>query len=103
MRPAARTMSDTTDRRALPAAPAGIRDERLGIALVVLSALFWSFGGTIARWIEAPDSWTVVFWRSFWAAAFLVAFMVARDGWRGTVSLFTGMGVPGVLVSLCFA
>ena len=29
--------------------------------------------------------------------------MVARDGWRGTLALFTGMGLPGVLVSLCFA
>jgi len=29
--------------------------------------------------------------------------MVARDGWRGLLALFAGMGVPGVLVSLCFA
>ena len=60
--------------------PVGIRDvsgrdERIGFVLVFLSALFWSFGGAIARFIDAPDSWTVVFWRSFWAAAFLLAFM----------------------------
>jgi drug/metabolite transporter (DMT)-like permease len=79
------------------------RSERLGIVLVCLSAIVWSFGGTIARFIEAPDSWTVVFWRSSWAAIFLIAYMVLRDGWRGTVALFTGMGLPGVLVSLCFA
>jgi drug/metabolite transporter (DMT)-like permease len=98
-------MSDTTEAQSAPANSAGVsvRDERLGIVLICLSALCWSFGGTIARYIEAPDSWTVVFWRSFWAAAFLIAFMVLRDGRRATVALFAGMGVPGVLVSLCFA
>ena len=32
--------------------------------LVFLSALMWSFGGTIARFITVGDSWTVIFWRS---------------------------------------
>ena len=98
-------MSDVTDSRRLPAesAPLRLRDERIGIVLVCLSAICWSFGGTIARWIDTPDSWAIVFWRSVWAAAFLIAYMVLRDGWRGTVALFTGMGLPGVLVSLCFA
>jgi drug/metabolite transporter (DMT)-like permease len=98
-------MSETTARQDAPAmiAAPSARDERIGIVLVCLSAIFWSFGGTIARFIEAPDSWTVVFWRSLWAAAFLIAFMVWRGGWRGMVELFTGMGIPGILVSLCFA
>jgi len=97
-------MSQTTDLSIERAAKAvSARDERVGILLVCLSALFWSFGGAIARYIDAGDSWTVVFWRSSWAAAFLIFFMVWRDGWRGTVALFTGMGVPGVMVSLCFA
>lgn len=80
-----------------------LRDERIGFVLVFLSALFWSFGGAIARFIDADDSWTVVFWRSFWAAAFLLAFMAWRDGWRGTLGLFRGMGWPGLAVALCFA
>ena len=79
------------------------REERLGFLLVFLSALFWSFGGAIARFIETPDSWAVVFWRSFWAAAFLVGFMLVRDGGRGTLKLFRDMGVPGIAVALCFA
>ncbi|TIT93804.1 MAG: EamA family transporter, partial [Mesorhizobium sp.] len=49
--------------------------ERIGMLLVFLSALMWSFGGTIARFIHVGDSWTVVFWRSLWAVAFLIAFM----------------------------
>ena len=39
-------------------------EERVGFLLVFLSALFWSFGGAIARFIDTGDSWTVVFWRS---------------------------------------
>ncbi|PDQ19341.1 EamA family transporter [Mesorhizobium sanjuanii] len=77
--------------------------ERIGFLLVFLSALTWSFGGTIARFIDTGDSWTVVFWRSVWAAAFLVCFMIWRDGWRGTLKLFRDMGPPGLAVALCFA
>jgi drug/metabolite transporter (DMT)-like permease len=91
----------------LPAtAPAALhvaREERLGVLLVFLSALIWSFGGTIARFIETPDNWTVVFWRSLWAALFLVVFMLWRDGFRQTLRLIRGMGLPGLAVALCFA
>ena len=87
-----------------PAAPQVSRgEERVGILLVFLSALVWSFGGTIARFLEVDDSWTVVFWRSFWAAAFLLGFMLWRDGARGTLELFRKMGLPGLAVALCFA
>jgi drug/metabolite transporter (DMT)-like permease len=84
-------------------APVSLREERLGLLLVFLSALTWSFGGAIARFIDADDSWTVVFWRSFWAVAFLVGFMLWRDGIRGTMQLFRGMGLPGFAVAICFA
>jgi drug/metabolite transporter (DMT)-like permease len=78
-------------------------EERTGLLLVFLSALMWSFGGVIGRFIEAPDSWTVVFWRSLWAAAFLLCFMAWRDGLRGMLKLFRDMGLPGFVVALCFA
>jgi drug/metabolite transporter (DMT)-like permease len=81
---------------------AASNQERLGILFVFLSAFFWSIGGAIARFIETPDSWTVVFWRSVWAAAFLIAYMIWRDGLRGTVALFRGMGIPGLAVAACF-
>ena len=77
--------------------------ERTGLLLVFLSALAWSFGGAIARFLEVDDSWTVVFWRSVWAAAFLLGFMLWRDGVRGTLALFRDMGLPGLAVALCFA
>lgn len=96
-------MSETTNLPEPLARPGWAREERIGIALICLSAVVWSFGGTIARYLETTDSWTIVFWRSLWAAAFLVAFMLWRDGGRATVRLFTGMGIPGLLVSMCFA
>lgn len=77
-------------------------EERIGFLLVFLSALMWSFGGAIARFIEA-ESWTVVFWRSLWAAIFLIGFMLWRDGSRGMIRLFRKMGLPGLAVAACFA
>ncbi|HEV2505724.1 MAG TPA: DMT family transporter [Mesorhizobium sp.] len=85
------------------AQPSALREERIGYLLVFLSALMWSLGGTIARFITIDDSWTVVFWRSVWAAAFLIAFMAWRDGPRGTLKLFRDMGLPGLAVAVCFA
>lgn len=89
--------------QAVKATPAPQPSERIGFLLVFLSALFWSFGGTLARFIENGDSWTVVFWRSAWATLFLLAFMAWRDGPSGTVKLFRGMGLPGLAVGCCFA
>ncbi|MBX3598654.1 MAG: DMT family transporter [Rhizobiaceae bacterium] len=78
-------------------------ERRTGMLLVFLSALAWSFGGTIARFIETQDSWTVVFWRSFWASICVLGFMVARDGLAGAWRAFRDMGWPGYVVSFCFA
>lgn len=76
---------------------------RRGILLVAGSAVVWSFGGAIARFLEVDDSWTIVFWRSLFAALFLLCFMLWRDGPRGTITLFKGMGLAGLGVALCFA
>jgi drug/metabolite transporter (DMT)-like permease len=84
-------------------APASSSEERTGILLVFLAALAWSLGGAIARYIDADDSWTIVFWRSIWASAFIMAFMVWRDGFSGALALVRNMGLPGVAVALCFA
>ncbi|PWJ79807.1 EamA domain-containing membrane protein RarD [Pseudaminobacter salicylatoxidans] len=93
-----------TEAAVSPAAnQASGRDERVGMLLVFLSALMWSFGGAIARFIDNSDSWTVVFWRSVWAATFLIGFMVWRDGRRATLKLFRDMGLPGLAVGVCFA
>jgi drug/metabolite transporter (DMT)-like permease len=79
------------------------RGQGYGAALVLGSAVVWSFGGTLARFLAIEDGWTVVFWRSLFAALFLLGFMLLRDGPRGTVQLFRGMGLAGIAVGLCFA
>jgi drug/metabolite transporter (DMT)-like permease len=75
---------------------------RLGLLMVAGSALCWSFGGTIARYISEPDPWTIVFWRALFSSAFLLLFMLWRDGPKDTVRMFRGMGLPGIGVALCF-
>ena len=79
----------------------GLREQQLGALLVFGSAAVWSFGGVIARFLSVTDSWVIVFWRSFFAATFLFASMLWRDGWRGTWQLFCSMGSAGCAVALC--
>lgn len=74
-----------------------------GAALVLGAAIAWSFGGTLARMLEVEPGWTVVFWRSLFAAIFLLGFMLLRDGSRGMAKLFAQMGLPGLAVGVCFA
>ena len=93
----------TSSRTFATAQGAHSADFRLGILLVAGSAITWSFGGTIARFLTVEDSWTIVFWRSVFAAGFLLVFMLLRDGWRGTFRLFISMGWAGLAVSVCFA
>jgi drug/metabolite transporter (DMT)-like permease len=75
----------------------------LGLLLVAGSAVTWSFGGTMARFLVVDDSWTIVFWRSYFAMLFLLIFMVLRDGLPSTVNAFRDMGRAGLLVAACFA
>ncbi len=77
--------------------------DRRGALLVFGSAAVWSFGGAIARFITTGDSWTIVFWRSAFAALFLIGFMLHREGWRGTRKMLAEMGLAGFGVGACFA
>ena len=70
---------------------------------MLASAVVWSFGGIFARLLGPLDAWTVVFWRSSFAAAFLIGFMTLRDGPGGLAAAFRAMGAPGLAVALAFA
>jgi drug/metabolite transporter (DMT)-like permease len=80
-----------------------VSQEKIGATLVFLSALFWSFGGAIARFLTIEDSWTIVFYRALFAGIFLCGFLLVRDGPRETVRLYRNMGIPGLLVGFGFA
>ncbi len=81
----------------------GNPENRFGLALVLASAITWSFGGALKHFITTGESWTIIFWRSVWAALFLLTFMLVRKGGRGTLNLFANMGLPGICVGACFA
>jgi len=86
-----------------PSVASGGTEARRGVLLVFGAALVWSFGGAIARGLDVSDPWTIIAWRSFFAAVFLLGFMLWRDGPAGTVRLFRTMGLAGIGVALCFA
>lgn len=68
---------------------------------MLAAAFCWSSGGLIARYIGA-DIWTQMAGRGLFAALTLLVFLLVRDG-RNTWALFRGLGLPGLLVALCFA
>jgi len=76
-------------------------DRRRGAALVATAALFWSLGGLIAR-LVATDTWSTVFWRSVFAAAFLLGVAALQER-RGLWGPIRDLGAPGVAMALCFA
>ena len=80
-----------------------LQEQRKGALLVFGAAAVWSFGGAIARFLSVTDSWVVVFWRSLFAGAFLLGFMLWREGWRGTLAMFGAFGLAGLGVATCFA
>ena len=83
--------------------PTGHGDQHTrGILLISAAALLWSTGGLVVRSLETTDIWTTVFWRSATASAFLLLFMLVRHG-RQTPALFAGMGLPGLIVGLCYS
>ena len=83
--------------------PSALNDRRVGMLLVLGSALVWSFGGALARFLAVSDPWAVIVWRSGFAALFLIGLMLWRDGISGTIRHFTGMRLPALGVALCFA
>jgi len=89
-------MSSTAASAAEPSASAS-----QGLALVAAAALFWSLGGLLAR-LVATDAWTTVFWRSVFAALFLLGVTAVQE--RGaTWARIRGLGAAGVGMALCFA
>jgi drug/metabolite transporter (DMT)-like permease len=55
---------------------------RLGIALVLASALAWSFGGIFAKLVSV-DAWTAAVFRALAASAFLVIVLLVQ--YRGSI------------------
>jgi drug/metabolite transporter (DMT)-like permease len=84
---------------ALDAAPGTLRLR--GTLMVAGAALCWSIGGLLQRLIST-DAWTTIFWRSLFAALFLIAYVLWRERRRG-LAPFKEAGWAGLAVGVCFA
>ncbi|MEM7562722.1 MAG: DMT family transporter [Pseudomonadota bacterium] len=67
-------------------------NRRLGVVLVLISALVFSSAGLFVKGVEA-DSWVILFWRGLSAAAFTFVYVMWRGRYR---SEFNQMGWPGL-------
>ena len=75
---------------------------RKGVLLMVGAGLCWSTGGIFVRSVATADGWEIVFWRSL----FMVAFLLAMLAWwhRGAVwSKIAAVGAAGVLSGMLLA
>ena len=80
-----------------------------GAVLVFGAAAVWSLGGTLVRFMSVADSFTIIFWRSVFAALFLAGFLVWQEGWAGAKKSLLAMRWPSlgvsagfVVASICF-
>jgi drug/metabolite transporter (DMT)-like permease len=60
---------------------------RLGISLVLASAIGWSLAGIFTKGVDA-DAWSVIFWRGVFAAPLVMAWLVARNGRQELTAIF---------------
>ncbi|MDQ7246454.1 DMT family transporter [Dongia sedimenti] len=67
-----------------------------GVTLVAFAGVLWSTGGLFVRWLEALDLWTMLAWRSLFAALALAAVIFAFHRAR-TFTALRRMGRPGLV------
>lgn len=70
---------------------------RLGIALVVAAAVFWSTAPFFTRLLHY-DSWTILFWRGLFAGAMIMGLMVVLQG-RASLRDLVRFDINGWLVA----
>src|SRR5262245_18943903 len=75
-------------------------DRRRGFLLVAGAATVWSTGGLLVRYLSATD-WTIIFWRGIFAALFLLGYIAYTER-RQFAARFRAMGMPGLMLALCF-
>jgi drug/metabolite transporter (DMT)-like permease len=75
--------------------PRDPRAHRRAIALMIVAATLWSIAGVVTRHLEFAGRWEVTFWRSLFAAVFVLGALLVTRG-RGAGTLRTGgYGVLG--------
>jgi drug/metabolite transporter (DMT)-like permease len=67
-----------------------------GVTLVALAGVLWSTGGLFVRALGALDLWTMLAWRSLFAALALAVIVLFRHRTR-TIGALYAMGRPGLI------
>jgi hypothetical protein len=76
-------------------------DHRLGVFLILASAVAFSTAGFFTRLIEL-DVWTVLFWRGIYGGLFIAAYVACQHG-SETLNSVRSIGLPGFLSVCCTA
>src|SRR5438132_8286127 len=76
-------------------------DGRLGVLLILASAVAFSTAGFFTRLVEL-DVWTVLFWRGVFGGLFIASYIGRQD--RGeALRAVRAIGLPGILAVCCTA
>ena len=72
------------------------------VALMIVAPLLWSTAGVVTRHLETAGRWEVTFWRSLFAAAFVLAALLVTRG-RGALTAVRASGGYGLLSGAMWA
>ena len=75
---------------------------RRAIALMILAATLWSIAGVVTRQLDFAGRWEVTFWRSLFAAAFVLAALLVNRG-RGAWAAVRATGGYGIVSGAMWA
>ena len=78
------------------------RAHRRAIALMIAAPTLWSIAGVVTRQLEYAGRWEVTFWRSLFAALFVLAAMLFTRG-RGAWAAVRATGGYGLLSGAMWA
>ena len=78
------------------------RAHRRAIVLMIIAPTLWSIAGVVTRHLEFAGRWEVTFWRSLFAALFVLAAMLLTRG-RGAWAAVRASGGYGLLSGAMWA
>ena len=76
---------------------------RRAIALMIVAATLWSIAGVVTRHLEYAGRWEVTFWRSLFAAVFVLGSMLYARGAAGAWDALRAAGGYGILSGAMWA
>jgi drug/metabolite transporter (DMT)-like permease len=78
------------------------RAHRRAIALMIVAATLWSIAGVVTRQLDVAGRWEVTFWRSLFAAVFVLAALLFTGGGK-TWAAVRATGAYGILSGAMWA